>query len=777
MTNAQVRPGVPYPLGATFTGDGVNFAVASERATGMDVCIFDPEDPRKQVLRGPLLEHTQKVWHGFVPGLGPGTLYGFRAHGAYEPHRGLRFNPAKLLVDPYARAIHGKVDFKGPVYPYRKDGKEGDLALDDQDDAAFKPKSVVVENNFDWKGVGKPAIPWHRSLIYEVHVKGFTMRHPGVPPELRGTYAGFGQPAVLEHLKKLGVTAVELLPVHEASDETFLLDKGLSNFWGYSTLGYFAPDQRFARSGSRGGQVNEFKWLVKVLHEHGIEVILDVVYNHTCEGNHMGPLLSWRGLDNTSYYHLKPDEPRYYMDFTGCGNSLNAGNPLALRMVMDSLRYWAEEMQVDGFRFDLATTLARPRKDFDRFAPFLQMVYQDPVLSKLKLIAEPWDVSEGGYQVGGFPVPFAEWNGKYRDAIRRYWKGEDSVAAEIGYRLSGSSDLFKLSGRRPWASINFVTAHDGFTLHDLVTYDQKHNEANGEENRDGANDNNSWNHGVEGETKDLKINLLREQQKRNFLTTLFISRGVPMLLAGDELDHTQGGNNNAYCQDNGLSWIDWAVDGRRQALFEFVCKLSRLRREQPVLVQQRFASGKQIWDSGLKDLAWFRPDGSEMSKEDWQRPLLRSLGFLLGGDAIPSLDPDGRRIVGDTLLVVMNAHDEPVSFTLPAIEWGADWELLVDTAAASRELFREEDLAELARAEAAAAAKAAAQKQALAAAAKAAAAAAAGSAAPLAAKPEAPAEPLEEPGDAFEPGKKTKAGGRVEVAARAMVVLRRPARD
>jgi isoamylase len=682
MRRAEVLPGKPYPLGATYDGEGVNFAVFSEHARKLEVCLFEPSDPTREIRRFPLLETTYQVWHAYVPGLKPGTLYGLRAHGPYEPRRGLRFNPHKLLVDPYARALHGRVDYSAPVYPYKtgdESDKEADLVIDTRDSAAGVPKAVVLESGFDWEGDRPLDIPLHRSLLYELHVKGFTKLHPALPEPLRGTYAGLAHPAVLEHLKRLGVTAVELLPIHAAVDESFLVKKGLTNYWGYNTLGFFAPDSRFSSSGSLGGQVTEFKQMVKALHRAGIEVILDVVYNHTCEGNHLGPSLSFKGLDNGAYYRLDDKDPRFYLDFTGCGNSWNASHPYALKLVMDSLRYWVEEMHVDGFRFDLATTLARDRGGYDTRAAFFQILHQDPVLSRVKLIAEPWDVGDFGYQVGNFPVLWSEWNGKYRDTIRRYWKGDDRQAAEIGYRLTGSSDLYTLSGRRPTASVNFITAHDGFTLHDLVTYAEKHNEANLEGNRDGASDNHAWNCGVEGETEDAAINALREQQKRNFLATLFVSQGVPMLVAGDELGRTQRGNNNAYCQDNPLSWMSWELSPRQRELLEFTVRISKLRREQPVLSKRRFFRGAHIWDSELKDLAWFRPDGKEMRKEDWEKPYVRSLGFLLGGDAIATLDDQGHRIVGDTVLVLMNAHHEPITFHLPAIEWGADWELMVDT--------------------------------------------------------------------------------------------------
>ena len=685
MRRAEVLPGRPFPLGATYDGEGVNFAVFSEHARKVEVCLFDTNAPFREICRIPLLETTYHVHHGYVPGLRPGTLYGLRAYGPYEPKRGLRFNHHKLLVDPYARALHGRVDYAEHVYSHKvgdDSDKEADLKIDTRDSAAGVPKAVVLTDDFDWEGDQPPATPLNRSLLYELHVKGFTKLHPAVPEHQRGTYAGLAHPAVVEHLHRLGVTAVELLPIHATVDESFLVKKGLVNYWGYNTLGFFAPEARYSGSGSLGGQVVEFKQMVKALHRAGIEVILDVVYNHTCEGNHLGPTLSFKGLDNGAYYRLNDKEPRFYLDFTGCGNSWNATHPYALKLVMDSLRYWVEVMHVDGFRFDLATTLGRDRHGYDTRAAFFQMIHQDPVLSRVKLISEPWDVGDFGYQVGNFPVRWCEWNGKYRDTIRRYWKGDDRQAAEIGYRLTGSSDLYALSGRQPTASVNFVTAHDGFTLHDLVTYNEKQNEANLEDNRDGSNDNHSWNCGVEGETDDPVVIALREQQKRNFLVTLFVSQGVPMLVAGDEFGRTQQGNNNAYCQDTPISWVSWELSDRQRALLDFTIRMSQLRRAQPVLHKRRFFRGSHIWDSELKDLAWFRPDGKEMRKEDWEKPYVRSLGFLLGGDAIASLDDQGNRVVGDTLLVLLNAHHEPMTFALPAIEWGADWELVVDTTTA-----------------------------------------------------------------------------------------------
>ena len=677
---ARAWPGKPYPLGSSFDGEGVNFAVFSEHATRMVVSIFDPVDHSHEIARIPLPEHTDHVWHGYVPGLRPGTIYGFRAYGPWEPKRGLRFNPNKLLVDPYAKAIHGKVNWRYPLLGYDKDEAD-DLTPDDRDSAMGAPKSVVTVSEFDWGEDKAPRTPLRRTVIYEMHVKGFTRKHPEIPENLRGTYSGLAHPAAIRYLTDLGITAVELLPIHEAVDDGFLIDRGLKNYWGYNTLGFFAPDQRFSSRGSMGEQITEFKEMVKALHQAGIEVILDVVYNHTCEGNHMGPSLSLRGLDNPSYYWLNPNEPRYYMDFTGCGNSLNVRHPQTLKLIVDSLRYWVEEMHVDGFRFDLATTLARQGEGaYDRHAPFLDIVHQDPVLSQVKLIAEPWDLGMGGYQVANFPVIWQEWNGKYRDTLRRYWKGDERQISDVGWRLTGSSDLYQLGGRKPTASVNFITAHDGFTLNDLVSYNQKHNEANKEDNRDGTNDNDSWNCGAEGPTDDPKIQKLREQQKRNFLATLFISQGVPMLTMGDEVSRTQNGNNNAYCQDSELSWMSWDHDEKQKALFEFTRKMIKLRMEEPVLQRRKFFQGSHIWDSELKDIAWFRPDGKEMKREDWEMPFTRSIGMLLGGDAIPTPDEYGNRISGDSLLVLMNAYHEPVAFTLPAIEWGRDWELVADTA-------------------------------------------------------------------------------------------------
>ncbi len=677
---AAIWPGRPAPLGATPDGEGTNFAVYARHADAIDLCLHDPADPSRETRRVRLTERTGHVWHVYLPGVGPGALYGYRAHGRYEPAAGHRYNPAKLLVDPYARALSGEADLLGPVHGYRLDATEEDLAPDDQDDAAHVPRSVVVGNHHDWGDDRPPRTPWHRSIIYEVHVRGFTMRHPEIPPELRGTYAGFAAPPAIEHLTRLGVTAVELLPVHEFVDDRFLRARGLVNYWGYSTLGFFAPAQRYASRGSRGEQVAEFRDMVKALHRAGIEVILDVVYNHTCEGNHLGPTLSLKGLDNRTYYRLSAESPRHYADYTGTGNSLDLTQPQTLKLVLDSLRYWVTEMHVDGFRFDLAVTLSRDPDLHDEASRFLAAVHQDPVLEQVKLIAEPWDVGPDGYQVGGFPVIWSEWNGKYRDAARRFWKGDERQQGEMGYRLTGSADLYEPAGRKIYASVNFVTAHDGFTLRDLVSYQEKHNEANGEDGRDGSDEHHSWNCGVEGETDDPAVLALRARQQRNLLATLLVSQGVPMITAGDEMGKTQGGNNNAYCQDNEISWLDWDLDDRRRALLDFTRRMIRLRLSQPVLQRRRFFRGGHLWDSSLKDLAWFRPDGTEMTEADWNRPFARSIAFLLGGDAIATPDERGERITGDTLLLLLNAHHEDVTYLCPPVEWGSRWEVLADTA-------------------------------------------------------------------------------------------------
>jgi len=622
------------------------------------------------------------VWHVYLPEIRPGQLYGYRVHGLYEPEAGLRFNPAKVLIDPYAKAIAGAINWSDALFGYRIGDPKADLSLDDRDNVGSIPKCVVVDQAFTWGGDQLLRTPWNRTVIYEVHVHGYTARHPDVPKNLRGTYAGLATPEVIEHLQQVGVTAVELLPVHHFVRDQHLIDRGLTNYWGYNSIGFFSPDIRYATATSpdRAHHVWEFKTMVKALHNAGIEVILDVVYNHTGEGNHLGPTLSFRGIDNASYYRLVPDLPRYYQDYTGCGNTLNVRHPRVLQLIMDSLRYWVLEMHVDGFRFDLASTLARELHDVDRLSAFFDIIHQDPVLSQVKLIAEPWDLGEGGYQVGNFPAGWAEWNGRYRDTIRRYWKGDGGQAAELGYRLSGSSDLYEGGGRRPHASINFVTAHDGFTLHDLVSYNYKHNEANGEDNRDGTDDNLSWNCGVEGPTTKPSIVALRERQKRNMLATLLLSQGVPMLCGGDEMGRTQRGNNNAYCQDSEISWVDWTLGKPQQSLLTFTKALIALRQQHPVFRRRRFFQGRRIRGAEVKDLYWLRPDGKEMTDDDWALGYVRCLGVRLAGDAMDEKDAKGRPLVDETFLVLLNAHHEPRPFTLPAHKRGVRWQPVFDTA-------------------------------------------------------------------------------------------------
>ncbi len=680
----KIWPGRPYPLGATWDGQGTNFALFSEGASNVELCLFDaPDAPERTTVVLP--ETTAHIWHGYLPTVRPGQLYGYRVYGPYEPDNGLRFNSSKVLLDPYARAVANKPDWSAPLFGYALGNPDEDLRRDDSDSARGAPKGVVVDRFFDWEADRHPRIPWHRSVIYEVHVKGFTQQHPRVPDELRGTYAGLAHPAAIEHLTELGISAVELLPVHEFLDDKHLLDKGLTNYWGYNTLGYFAPDGRYSSAGRLGEQVAEFKAMVRALHRAGIEVILDVVYNHTAEGNHLGPTLSLRGIDNQAYYRLMVDQPRYYMDYTGTGNSLNVRHPEVLRLIMDSLRYWVTEMHVDGFRFDLASALARELHDVDRLSAFFDIIHQDPVISQVKLIAEPWDVGEGGYQVGNFPVLWTEWNGKYRDSVRRYWKGDDSLVAEMAYRLSGSSDLYQSDGRRPYASINFVTAHDGFSLTDLVSYNDKHNEANGEENRDGTDDNLSWNCGAEGPTDDPEIIALRERQKRNFLATLLVSQGVPMLLGGDELGRSQGGNNNAYCQDDPISWFDWDLSEQDQALLAFTQRMLKIRRELPLLRRQKFFQGRPIAGHAIKDITWLRTDGEEMGEEEWQTSFIRALGVRLAGDTLNAYDERGEPWASDAVLLLMNAHHEDIPFTLPQGVGAGRWDVLIDTDASDVE--------------------------------------------------------------------------------------------
>jgi len=684
----KLFPGLPYPQGATWDGTGVNFALYSENATSIDLCLFNELNTDEQETIK-FEECTGHIWHCYVPGLTIGQLYGYRVHGPYEPEKGLRFNPAKLLIDPYATAIAGQVNWDYPVFGYRLGDAAQDLSCDPQDDSAGMPKGVVTASQFDWGNDRSPGTRLHDSVIYELHVKGFSKQHPDVPEELRGTYAGLAHPSSIDYLKKLGITAVELMPIHAFLQDKMLLDHGLRNYWGYNTTNYFSPTAVYSSSGDRGQQLGEFKTMVKELHRANIEVILDVVYNHTAEGNHMGPTLSFRGIDNSTYYRLMPDNPRYCMDYTGTGNTLNMRHPQVLKLVMDSLRYWVLEMHVDGFRFDLASTLARELHDVDRLSAFFDVINQDPVLSKVKLIAEPWDVGEGGYQVGQFPALWAEWNGKYRDVARRYWKGDEGQLAELGYRLTGSSDLYHRDGRKPSASINFVTAHDGFTLNDLVSYNEKHNQANGEDNRDGANDNHSWNHGVEGPTEDPNIIELREREKRNFLTTLLLSQGVPMIGGGDEMGRTQQGNNNAYAQDNEISWFDWNLDDRKKALIEFTRKLVAFRLAHPNFHRRKFfqdrkispgsAGRHRIGEFEVQDIAWFRPDGHEMTEDEWKAGWVRCLGMRLSGRTLNDVDGRGDPIYDDTFLFCLNPHHEHIQFYLPQCSTACHWEVVFDT--------------------------------------------------------------------------------------------------
>jgi glycogen operon protein len=668
----EVWRGSPYPLGATWDGAGVNFAIFSENAAAVDLCLFDADGTEHRIR---MHEQTDLVWHCYLPDLRPGQRYGYRVWGPYAPSDGHRFNPAKLLIDPYAKRIDGPVDWNDRLFGYRIGAEESDLEPDERDSAAHLPKCVVVNPAFVWGDDTQLRIPWEKTVIYEVHVKGFTQRHPDVRPELRGTYAGLASLPAIEHLTSLGVTAVELMPVHHKVNDRRLVEAGLRNYWGYNTIGFFAPESRY---GATGEPVSEFKTMVKRLHQAGIEVILDVVYNHTGEGNRLGPTLSFRGIDNAAYYRLSPEDRRYYVDYTGTGNTLNVTHPRTLQLIMDSLRYWIGEMHVDGFRFDLASTLARELHDVDKLGSFFDIVHQDPLISQVKLIAEPWDLGEGGYQVGNFPVGWAEWNGKYRDVVRRFWKGVGGQAAELAYRLSGSSDLYAQSGRQPHASINFVTAHDGFTLADLVSYEQKHNEANLEENRDGESNNESLNFGVEGPTDDPAILAARARQVRNVLATLLLSQGVPMLLGGDEIGRSQQGNNNAYCQDNEISWFDWDLTDDQRRLLEFTAGLIRTFKAHPVLRRRRFFQGRRIRGSSVKDLTWYGPDGREMTDEQWHASGVHTIGLRLAGDAIEELGERSQPILDDTLLVILNGDAQPVRFRLPN-RTKDEWHLVFDT--------------------------------------------------------------------------------------------------
>jgi glycogen operon protein len=675
----RVWPGEPYPLGATWTGVGVNFALFSAHATKVELCFFDSPDSPKESARIALPEQTDMVWHGFFPDVRPNQLYGYRVHGPYDPARGHRFNPNKVVMDPYAKSVARMIRWSDEMFGYRVGHGDSDLSFDDRDSAPFAPVAAVVDPAFTWGDDRPPRTPWHNTVIYETHVRGFSKLHPRVPEHVRGTYEALTTEPVLEHLKQLGVTAVELMPVHHHARDRHLEEKGLTNYWGYNSYGYFAPERRFAASKSPAGPVREFKRMVRALHAAGLEVILDVVYNHTAEGNHLGPTLSLKGIDNSSYYRLVDHDPRYYMDFTGCGNTLNMRSPQVLQLIMDSLRYWVLEMHVDGFRFDLASALARELYDVDRLASFFDIIHQDPVLSQVKLIAEPWDLGQGGYQVGNFPVLWTEWNGKYRDTVRRFWRGDAGAVSELATRLSGSNDLYAQSGRKPYASINFVTAHDGFTLNDLVSYNEKHNDANLEGNNDGENNNLSWNCGVEGPTDDPAIVELRRRQMRNIMATLLLSQGVPMISHGDELARSQLGNNNVYCQDNELAWINWTQTPDTQAFFQFVSQLVHLRLTHPVFRRRKYFQGRSIRGGGVKDVAWLAPDGREMTDEAWNTDFARSLGMMLSGNAIEEVDERGEPITGDTLLVLLNAHSDKVPFTLPSLDADQQWQRLVDT--------------------------------------------------------------------------------------------------
>jgi glycogen operon protein len=661
-------------LGATWDGEGVNFALYSEHAEKVELCLFDTTGKRETV-RVTLPEQTDMVWHGYLPEVRPGQVYGYRVYGPYAPERGHRFNPHKLLLDPYGKQIQGPLTWTDAHFGYRVGNKQEDLSFDRRDNAAGMPKNRVIDSAFTWGSDAPPRIPWHETVICELHVKGFTKSHPEVPAHLRGTYAGLATAPVIEYLTRLGVTSIELMPVHSFVDDRQLVDRGLRNYWGYSSIGFLALEPRYSATNS----LREFKTMVKTFHSAGLEVILDVVYNHTAEGNQLGPTLSLKGIDNSTYYRLIPDNPRYYMDYTGTGNTLNMQHPRVLQLIMDSLRYWVLEMHVDGFRFDLAATLARELHEVDRLGAFLDIIHQDPVLSQVKLIAEPWDLGEGGYQVGNFPVGWAEWNDRYRDTVRSYWKGDSGTISDLAYRITGSSDLYAHSGRRPYASINFITAHDGFTLPDLVSYNEKHNEANGEDNRDGNNDNRSWNCGVEGPTDDPAIQALRARQKRNLLATLLLSQGVPMMYAGDAIGHSQMGNNNAYCQDNEISWLNWNLQPQDRDLLAFAQRIINLRKRHPTFRRRRFFQGRPIKGASVKDVLWLNPAGNEMSEDEWRDTSILCLGMFLSGQGLNETDERGRKVSDENFLVLLNAHHEDVEFTLPATRAGLCWNAWMDT--------------------------------------------------------------------------------------------------
>ncbi|HEY9001553.1 MAG TPA: glycogen debranching protein GlgX [Mucilaginibacter sp.] len=676
-------PGKPFPIGATWDGKGVNFAIFSENAEKVELCLFHTPADELELEKIELTERTGHIWHVYVPDLEPAQLYGYRVSGPYEPENGLRFNPNKLLLDPYAKAISGTIDWNDSLFGYEVGNEQDDLSFSKTDSAPFMTRSVVIDPEFDWEGDQRPNIAYYNTIIYEVHVKGFTMLNSDVPEEMRGTYTGLAHPTTIEYLKNLGVTAVELMPVHYFLNDRNLKEKGLSNYWGYNTLGFFAPHAGYStKSALDNHQVNEFKNMVKELHKAGIEVILDVVYNHTAEGNQMGPTLSFKGIDNAAYYRLTEDNKRYYMDYTGTGNTLNANLPNVLRMMMDSLRYWILEMHVDGFRFDLAATLARELHEVNQLSAFFDIIHQDPVISQVKLIAEPWDIGEGGYQVGKFPPGWGEWNGKYRDSVRDYWNGTEGMLGEFANRITGSADLYQ-DYRRPTASINFITAHDGFTLTDLVSYNEKHNEANGEDNNDGESHNRSCNYGAEGPTDDQVINELRKRQKRNFLATLFLSQGVPMLLAGDEIGRTQQGNNNSYCQDNEISWIDW--NNADKELLDFTSKLIHLRREHAAFSRKNWFRGEPVKGNGIEDIAWFQPDGSNMTSEHWNQDFAKSIAVFLNGQGLHAVNSEGEKMVDDNFYIIFNASGEAIEYKLPGEEYAKDWRIIFDTAKYSQE--------------------------------------------------------------------------------------------
>ncbi|WP_317619398.1 glycogen debranching protein GlgX [Laspinema olomoucense] len=673
----EVWPGQVYPLGSYWDGKGTNFALFSENATAVELCLFDKDGKEQRVS---ITEVDNQVWHGYVPGISPGQRYGYRVHGPYDPGAGHRFNPNKLLIDPYAKAIEGDV-INGPeLFCYNWEDPAEDLSFSETDSAHLIPKSIVIDESFDWEGDQLLRTPFHETIIYETHVKGFTQLQPNIPEEVRGTYSGLAHPAVISHLQTLGITAIELMPVHHfLAYPGHLADKGLKNYWGYDSINFFAPYSGYSSATVPGEQVQEFKEMVKALHKAGIEVILDVVYNHTGEGNHLGPTVSMRGVDNACYYRLVDDNLRYYMDFTGCGNSLNVRHPQILKLIMDSLRYWVLEMHVDGFRFDLASALARELYDVNNLGSFFNIIHQDPVLSDVKLIAEPWDVGPGGYQVGNFPLLWSEWNGRYRDTVRDFWRGEHQTLGEFAYRFTGSSDLYETTGRSPYASINFITAHDGFPLYDLVSYNEKHNEANGENNCDGESHNRSWNCGAEGDTDDPQVLALRERQKRNFLVTLMLSQGIPMLLAGDEMERSQGGNNNAYCQDSEISWLNWEFPEEKAQLLDFTRQLIYFRRKHPVFQRRKWFQGRPIYGKTVNDIAWFNPDGSEMEDEEWGVGFAKAIAVLLNGQEIPRRNRYGQRVIDETFLLFFNAHWESIEFKLPQMLNEQQWVALIDT--------------------------------------------------------------------------------------------------